>query len=67
MSDLWIDLMMFLPFIIFFWALNGWDIEMYIAYRVGGLEHDFFDFPYIGNNNSNGLIYFRGVDPTNQL
>jgi hypothetical protein len=24
---------------------------------VGGLEHDFYDFPYIGNNNPNWLSY----------
>ena len=33
---------------------------------VGGLEHDFYDFPYIGNNNPNWLIFFRGVQTTNQ-
>jgi len=26
----------------------------------------FFIFPYIGNNNPNGLIFFRGVETTNQ-
>ena len=31
---------------------------------VGGLEH--FFFPYIGNNNPNWLIFFRGVETTNQ-
>ena len=46
MSDLWIELMMFLPFIIFFWVLNGWDIEMYLAYLVGGL--DFLVFHILG-------------------
>ena len=30
---------------------------------VSGLEHF---FPYIGNNNSNWLIFFRGVETTNQ-
>ena len=34
---------------------------------VGGLEHEFYDFPYIGNNNPNWLSYFfRGVETTNQ-
>ena len=33
----------------------------------GGLEHGFFDFPYIGNNNPNWLIFFRWVETTNQL
>jgi hypothetical protein len=30
---------------------------------VGGLEHDFFDFPYIGNViiPSDELIFFRGI------
>ena len=28
---------------------------------VGGLEHEFYDFPYVGNNNHpNWLIFFRG-------
>ena len=30
---------------------------------VGGLEHF---FPYIGNNHPNWLIFFRGVETTNQ-
>ena len=33
-----------------------------LYYLVGGLEHEFYDFPYIGNNNPN-----RGVEITNQL
>ena len=33
---------------------------------VGGLEHDFFDFPYIGNNNPNWLIFVKWVETTNQ-
>ena len=33
---------------------------------VGGLEHGLYDFPYIGNDNPNGLIFFRGVETTNQ-
>ena len=32
---------------------------------VGGLEHGFY-FPYIGNNHPNWLIFFRGVETTNQ-
>ena len=32
----------------------------------GGLEH-FFIFPYIGNNHPTWLIFFRGVQTTNQL
>ena len=31
---------------------------------VGGLEH--FLFPYIGNSHPNWLIFFRGVETTNQ-
>ena len=31
-----------------------------IFFLVGGLEHFYF-FPYIGNNHSNWLIFFRGV------
>ena len=38
-----------------------------LYYLVGGLEHEFYDFPYIGNNNPNLLIFFRGVEITNQL
>jgi hypothetical protein len=30
------------------------------------LEH-FFIFPYIGNQNPNWLIFFRGVETTNQV
>ena len=33
---------------------------------VGGLEQ-FFIFPYIGNNHTNWLIFFRGVETTNQI
>ena len=28
------------------------------TYLVGGLEHEFYDFPYIGNNHRNWLSYF---------
>ena len=28
-------------------------IPLYIYILVGGLEHDFYEFPYIGNNNPN--------------
>ena len=31
------------------------------TWLVDGLEHDFYDFPYIGNNHPNWLIFFRGV------
>ena len=40
---------------------------MYIYILVGGLEHDFYDLPYIGNNDpTDELIFFRGVETTNQ-
>jgi len=29
---------------------NMWENDDYL---VGGLEHDFYDFPYIGNNHTN--------------
>ena len=32
----------------------------------GGLER-FYDFPYIGNNDLNWVIFFKGVETTNQL
>jgi len=33
----------------------------------GGLEHEFYDFPYIGKNHPNDeLIFFREVEITNQ-
>ena len=33
---------------------------------VGGLEHDFYDFPYTGNSDPNWLIFFRGVEANKQ-
>ena len=35
---------------------------------VGGLEHEFYDFPYIGNViiPTDELIFFRGVETTDQ-
>ena len=43
-------------------------IHIYIPLLVGGLEHDFYDFPYIGNViiPTDELIFFRGVEATNQ-
>ena len=37
--------------------------SLYIYILVGGLEHDFDDFPYIGKFTipSDELIFFRGV------
>jgi hypothetical protein len=36
---------------------------MMVIYLVGGLEHGFYDFPYIGNViiPTDELIFFRGV------
>ena len=34
-------------------SINRYDIDN----LVGGLEHDFYDFPYIGNNHPNWLSY----------
>ena len=41
----------------------------YISLLVGGLEHEFYDFPYIGNNNPNWRthIFQRGRSTTNQI
>ena len=33
---------------------------IYIYTLFGGLEHEFYGFPYIGNSNPNWL-FFRGV------
>ena len=41
---------------------NGTSLKYYIL--VGGLEH--FSFPYIGNNNPNWLLFFRGVETSSQ-
>jgi len=42
----------------------------FLSYKkklVGGLEHEFYDFPFIGNNiyfqlATDELIFFRGID-----
>ena len=41
-------------------------VEIVLFYLVGGLEHDFYDFPYIGIFiiPTDELIFFRGVPPT---
>ena len=40
-----------------------------LQYLVGGLEHDFYEFPYIGNNipNWRAHIFQRGRYSTNQI
>jgi hypothetical protein len=38
-------------------------VDVY-PFLAGGLEHEFYDFPYIGNNHPNcqpTFIFFRGV------
>ena len=49
----------------FWWYPTG-DIhidDIQLTYMVGGLEHEFYDFPHIGNNHPNWLSYFfRRVD-----
>jgi hypothetical protein len=38
-----------------------------ILVLVGGFEHEFYDFPYIGKIIPNDeLIFYRGVETTNQ-
>jgi hypothetical protein len=39
------------------------------AFLIGGSEHDFYDFPYIGHAiiPTDELIFFRGVETTNQF
>ena len=38
--------------------------KQHISDLVGGLEHEFYDFPYIGNNHPNWLSYFsEGLKP----
>ena len=43
----------------------GFRFSSHRSILVGGLEHQFY-FPYIGNNHPNWLIFFRGVQTTNQ-
>ena len=42
--------------------LNGWNKNI-----AGWWFGTFFIFPYIGNNHPNWLIFFRGVETTNQI
>ena len=39
------------------WPRNMGGISGIYKYLVGGLELDFYDFPYIGNNHPNWLLY----------
>ena len=45
------------------WGYSDIYIYIIIYILVGGLEHEFYDFPYIGNVIIPGdeLIFFRGV------
>ena len=42
---------------------NGWWDKTWL---IGGLEHLLF-FPHIGNNHPNWLVFFGGVQTTNQM
>ena len=44
---------------------NYYNIK-HIIILVGGLEHEFYDFPYIENDSPNWLLFFRGIETTNQ-
>ena len=48
---------------------NVYNIFIIQYYLVGGLEHEFYDFPYIGNNDPNWRthIFQRGRSTTKQL
>ena len=38
--------------------------QLYTGWTVGGLEYEFYDFPYIGNSNPSWLSYFsEGLQP----
>ena len=41
-------------------------IDVYLKYDPGWWFGTFFIFPYVGNNHPNWLIFFRGVETTNQ-
>ena len=43
----------------------GEKMGSWIGILVGGLEHEFY-FSYLGNSHPNWLIFFRGVETTNQ-
>ena len=38
---------------------------MLVIYLVGGLEHDFYDFPNSWDDDPIWLIFFRGIEATN--
>ena len=48
---------------------NCWWINIADGILVGGLEHEFYDFPYIGNGiiPTDFRIFFRRVQTTKQL
>ena len=49
-------------------ALGGASIYIYITYWLGGFGNHgiWIDFPYIGKNSPHWLLFFRGVQTTNQ-
>ena len=48
-------------------VVHRFGLYIYIL-LVGGLEHDFYDFPYIGNNNPMRRSYFSdGLKPPTSL
>ena len=48
-------------------SICRWNDLLYIAYLIGGLEHDFYFSIIYGKYNLNWLIFFRGVETTNQI
>ena len=64
-SNSTIDTASFLGVTVIFAKLNGktWVNGIMIGWWFG----TFFIFPYIGNHNPNWLIFFRGVETTNQM
>ena len=62
---IWIYIYILLYYIILYYIYTYIFIYRYIYILVGGLEHDFYEFPYIGNNNPNWLAsYFsEGLKP----
>ena len=49
-----------------YWRFHNGPQSLIFQYWTGWWFGTFFIFPYIGNNNPNWLIFFRGVETTNQ-
>jgi len=47
------------------WESTGKTVDDYVLVYTGRWFGTFFMFPYIGKNNPNWLIFFRGVETTN--